>query len=259
MKKYLCLIFLLVMPVLLSSCKPKAIKSNEQIPIQKETEHFIIKYSEVDENVIGDIIDKLETNYSKLTSDFHFAPQNKCTVNLYPTNSALQESLGAMYQNPLEAVGFTISSKEFSITSPNDTSHTRETYDEMLKDAVHEFTHTFLLNLSNELPLYLNEGIAAYEAEQSDTVWLTIKYAMIQKNGFALPSSMQELIDMTYQHQYGAVYDYGYTVVEYIVKEYGYNALVKLIKSNGDVATSIEIDEDSFYNGWIEYLKEFYA
>lgn len=80
---------------------------------------------------------------------------------------------------------------------------------------------------------------------------------MNEKNGYSLPDNMQNLSSMTISEQYGVVYDYVYTVIEFIIKQYGYDLLVNLLKSNGDIK-SLEEEEEIFYKKWIDYLKENY-
>lgn len=222
----------------------------------KETEHFIMKYNKSDENVQNDILTNLENNYAQLTQNLQIEPKNKVTIKLYPTLSALQKYCNNVQGQSPDIAGFIDSDESFAIVSPNDSPHISETYDNLIKVAIHEFTHILMLNLSKGLPIYLNEGLAAYQAGESDTVSLTIRYAMNKKNGYFLPDNIQKLSSMTINEQYGAVYDYGYTVIEFIVKQYGYDLLVNLLKSNGDIK-SLE-EEEVFYKKWIDYLKENY-
>ncbi len=51
-------------------------------------------------------------------------------------------------------------------------------------------------------------------------------------------------------------YKYGYSLVEYIVEEYGREKLVELLKEYGDIEKVLNITESEFRDGWIEFLKE---
>ena len=253
--------FILIFSLLLSACSQNTTKTDKDLPLEKETEHFLLKYSEGDENAAEDMAEVLENAYEDLTVKYQCTPQERITVGIYPTFETMQE----IWQNQpsdktaersSEVIGFAFRNiPRFNITSPNDWKHSGESYEETLQDAVHELTH--VITKPYELPVYLNEGVAFYEQGQLKKKAAFIRFALNNQKGFSFPSSLDELANMDLDEQYGAAYVYGAIFAEYIIQAYGYDGLVEVLKAKGDISV-LGIDADNFYNSWLQYVKEHY-
>lgn len=55
-----------------------------------------------------------------------------------------------------------------------------------------------------------------------------------------------------------AVYEFSYTAIEYVIKSYGYNSLIELIKSPSNLERILGITNKEFENKWKAYLIENY-
>ena len=110
----------------------------------------------------------------------------------------------------------------------------------------HEYTHTITLNLTkNRIPRWLSEGISVYEEMQQNPTWgqqMSPHYKKIILSENNLPISQ---LSSAFLRPPNPVYlQFAYyqssLVVEYIVKEYGHDALLKIM---ADLAEGYPINE----------------
>ena len=219
----------------------------------KETEHFILKYMNSDENVIGEIENTLEGSFAGITGTLGADMAEKVTAEIYPT---FEEFNRAML-TPSGGDGHMGNAFEgsFAIVSPNDigVEFTRES---MMRAYVHEFVHTVLNKVSDKIPAYLHEGMAAYLARQSGDFGmpeLNIPWAF-SHNSFPDMQTVKKMTAGT-----GDVYVIGSALVDYIVTEYGNEKLAALLKSPEDYFAVFGKTEDEFYSEWVEWLKSKYC
>lgn len=218
-------------------------ESYPSLDLRKETAHFTFAYSESDRESIDTVIQALEENYERVTTNLQTIPAEKCRVSVYPDMNSLHKTL----QNPISRItGFTDGPNSIKIMSPN-------SYNYPFMLPVHEFTHVVIQNLNPNdrmIPAYLNEGTAAYEADQEQGVAATI---IPHLRDSTLPS-IEALTKMTDED---GLYQYGYAFVRYIVEEYGYGKLVELLK-NPDISSVFGISEEEFHKNWVEFLVTIY-
>src|SRR5258706_6306126 len=134
------------------------------------------------------------------------------------------------------------------------------------KVAVHEFAHTVTLKLLIDyeaqpldskafdkkfatFPTWLWEAISVYEAEQ-----LIDPKALPFLNNGSYPS-LSELNDRS---KGGKIYKVGYSVIEYILYEYGRDKLIELVKNYGSVQKVFAITDEQFCKDWYEFVKRKY-
>ncbi len=220
----------------------------------KETKHFIFNYDSIDRNCFAEMSAILEREYGRITEAFGVTMPQKVKVSIYPTFDFFNKAMFTP-QSGYGHLGQAIEN-EFFIVSTNDVGY-GYTKEAMLRGAVHEFVHTVIHYVNDDVPVYLNEGAAAYFAGQNmdfgDTD-LHIKYAV---NNNALPS-FEQVKSITPRVWGQTGYVYGYVLVEYIVTEYGSEKLVELLKSH-DYSAVFEKSEEQFYNEWVEWIKEEYC
>ncbi|MCJ7647458.1 MAG: hypothetical protein MUP85_02485, partial [Candidatus Lokiarchaeota archaeon] len=138
--------------------------------------------------------------------------------------------------------------KEIRMTAPT-AQGIPITYKDMTeKLPVHEFTHCLVMNFidPSQIPIWLWEGVSLYEAEQKYDLTKT-QYIKEKK----LPA-FEEL------NSYQKAFEFGYSLVEYIISKWGKNRLKDLITANGNIENALGISQEEFYNGWNEFLKKNY-
>lgn len=246
MLKFICGVgCTLAMVLFLSSCMPGAgTGSNKQPKLQKETEHFLLYCEEIDLPAADEVARVLEEHYKIVTTHFQTEPASKFNVMIYPDLVSYHKAIGKR-NAPDWVVGNASEKDRFQMVSPNNPGpvHSREA---ILKVAVHEFTHTVIMTINEQMPGYLNEGTAAYEAGQSEGV-----AALVQNGSFPTVKQLSQM---------GAdegLYQFGYAFVQYIVAEYGYQKLIDFIKT-ANFSAVFGCSEAEFDRNWANFLKDTY-
>lgn len=132
--------------------------------IQKETEHFIIKYKAEDKDVVKEVADELERSYQVVGEEFNYFPAEKTQVFIYNTQ---QEMWGYQRSIKGQAVLGLYNFGVIHILSPKAyAGNGPEAVEYFVKNGpvLHEYTHKVVDDLSNgNVELWLTEGIALYE------------------------------------------------------------------------------------------------
>lgn len=244
--------FFIIILILLSSCsKEKIILS-----LNKETIHFKFYCTSQDINILDDLINRLENNYVKITSDFNVNLKDKISVFIYPDIKTYHKEIGKpKASNSL--VGSVIGTA-IKMVSPNNSGGVHD-YELMMKIIVHEFTHSIInyvsgsVNKNNyHIPTWLNEGLAFYEAQQMNEEWKKPLKKMISKN--KVPS----IKDLNSNHFSGSDYIFSFTIAEFMIGKYGFKKIIEIIKNPQDIEKILGIDMDYFEKQWLVYLKKKY-
>ena len=56
----------------------------------------------------------------------------------------------------------------------------------------------------------------------------------------------------------GKIYKVGYTVIEYIIHEYGQDKLLELVRKYGDLSNVLGVSEDQFCKDWFAFVGQKY-
>jgi hypothetical protein len=98
-------------------------------------------------------------------------------------------------------------------------------------------------------PIWLWESVSVYEARQ----FIAPKsLSYFTKNSYP---GLQELNDRSKGNK---IYDVGYTIVEYILEQYGKNKLIGLIKNYGNMEKVLNISDEQFSKNWYEFVRRKY-
>lgn len=112
---------------------------------------------------------------------------------------------------------------------------------------VHEFVHTVAMALTNgKMQIdWLWEGTARYLTE--DTDYSKVYYKELIEKG--IPDRYLLKRNVKYR------YNYGYSMVEFIVETYGREKLVDLLLDYGDIEEVLNITESEFKEGWKVFVE----
>lgn len=252
--KQIFLIILYIFSLALSSCgKSINTSSAGSLELKVESKHFIVSCSMADEKCIKDVLNTFESNYDRVTGDLKCKLNEKVKVNIYPDINAFHKAIGN--PNAPDWLVGTANGGIIRMVSPLNPGKVHN-YSSMIKVVVHEFTHIVQGKISNHLydmPLWLSEGTAVYEAGQIDN-----SLRRFVSNGIK-NSTVPSLDDMN-SNKFSDIggYQYSYTVVEFIVKNYGYDRLIDLIKSPDDFKDILGISKEEFEKQWKDYLNKNY-
>jgi hypothetical protein len=128
------------------------------------------------------------------------------------------------------------------ITSPAapGPAHTRETIE---RAAVHEYVHVMTDRRHRELGYWLKEGIALYLAGQAPDAAEVRRHSDLTYEEFANPSALQFA-------EVGG-YALAFTMIEYLVANYGWSAVVRLVDPEATYESVLGITERELYDQWI--------
>jgi len=248
------ILFSILIMISLLSCSPSKIKWEPA----SETNHFIFFITEGSKNAIPSLANELEANYTRITQDLQVTPTVKFSVYIFEDVDTFHKTDGRPDASP-SSVGTThgIDIWLVSPLNPGDALNTQEA----LTAGVHEFTHA-LVNYINgslkennyQIPIWLNEGLAGYEAGQMSADWRA-RLAQLIADG-AIPSINTDLVPDRFAEVKGL--PFSITLVEYIIQQYGIEKVVDIIKSPTEVELILGITLPELDSNWREYLQKEY-
>ncbi|MDS0524589.1 peptidase MA family metallohydrolase [Clostridium sp. SHJSY1] len=228
---------------------------NSNLDLIKETEHFIISYTKMDKPCIDKVLKRLEDNYISITRKFKEQLENKQNIEIYYKNEELHNAL--KLSNAPNWIRGGVRENIIVITSPLNPPP-GSNFDNVLNTAIHEFIHIIINKINKFTPRWLNEGIASYEGKDNNEIWIkeTVKNGLI--NG-KVPT-FEDLDTGNDFEKFFAFngYQYSYTIVEYIIEEFGYNKLHDLIKFPKKYIDIFGINEKELQNNWLKYINNNY-
>jgi len=218
-----------------------------------KTTHFTFLFSSsIDSSNIVGLSKILESSYSKISSNLNTTPANNIEVNIY-----------AQRWRYIKATGHWSASGNIEGVSKLHFVENSWLESEIGKIAVHEFVHAVVLKLLidrepkplnaerfdekfSTFPTWLWEGISVYEAEQ----FYEPKTLAYLKNG-----KYPQISELNNRSKGQKIYTCGYTIIEYILKEYGKDKLIELIESYGDLKNILNLTEEQFSSNWYQFIK----
>lgn len=223
--------------------------------LQLETKHFKFYSEDKDKNCIKDLSDGLEVNYAKVTSDLKTVLNKKVDVYIYSDLNTFHKAI-----NQPDAPNWVIGTSELnsnSIKMVNPSKAEDSSYVDFKKVIVHEFTHIVENKIRADensvdiFPIWLNEGVAAFEAKQDEGVQDVLLKAK-KHNKFP---TLDELETDSYDFGDEDGYQFSYSIIEYIVKKYGYDKLAALIKEPYNFDNILGTSRDDFQIKWVDSIK----
>ena len=199
-----------------------------KLNLSKETQHFIIYYTEVDKTCIDKVSDILENNYNRITVNLNQQIDEKLFVEIHSDLNQLHVALGLI--NAPNWIRGGIGVGKILIASPLNPPPGSE-FNNVVNTAVHEFVHIIVNKINKDTPRWLNEGIACYEAKDNNEEWIrkTVKNGLVNN---IMPTLKELDTDGDFEMFFKLNgYQYSYTIVESIIEEFGYNKLYDLINS----------------------------
>lgn len=211
---------------------------------------FTVYGLESDRQVLEDVAEALQTQAPQIGRQLGYDYQHPVTVEIFPD----QDSLDQYGMNP-SMQGYYAYSGDYHIqmVSPrNPIPRLESSYSQRVLIAVHEFVHLVNNAINPDMPLWLNEGVATYIGPHD-------VYAYVCQHAFPF-AQVPTFADM--EQSYAAVPAadlFAYSLVDFIVIEYGHEALNRLIRSPGSFEEVLGATRSEFVQNWQSYLREQYA
>ncbi len=220
---------------------------------QLKTSHFTFRYSRgIDSTRILELARALESKYAEIGKNLKTIPSPDIEVNVYAQRWRYVKATGNWSASgSIEGISkIHFVEQAWGETDPK-------------KVAVHEFAHTVTLKLliDNEqlpfdpktfdkkfatFPVWLWESISVYEAGQ-----LIDPKTLDFLNDEAYPN----ISELNNRSKAGKVYKVGYTIIEYILHQYGQEKFIELIKNYGNLSNTLGVTDDQFCKGWFAFVK----
>lgn len=228
--------------------------NDDSFKLQMENKNFKFYSYNKDKKCLEDLSKILEENYNRISKDLNVTLKEKVIIEVYPDIKAFHDAIGSPNApNWVVGTGWENKIKMVSPLNPGG----QHTYDTLMQVVVHEFTHVAISNINSDLesiPIWLNEGIAAYEAKQMSS---NSRSAIKEKLDSNDVPSLSEMNSSNFSEVGG--YVFSYTAIEYIIENYGYDTIVLLIKTPADLEKILGNSMIEFENNWKRYLKENYG
>lgn len=220
-----------------------------------KTTHFTFLFSSsMDSSSVVELSKALEGSYSKISSSLNTTPAENIEVNIY-----------AQRWRYIKASGHWSASGSIEGISKLHFVENAWLDSEISKIAIHEFVHAVFLKLLidrepkpldekfdekfSTIPVWLWEGVSVFEAEQ-----------FYQPNTLAYFGNGRypEISELNNRSAGQKIYTCGYTIIEYILVEYGKDKLIELIESYGDLKKVLNLTEEEFSSDWYHFIKSKY-
>lgn len=226
-----------------------------------ETEHFIIRYDELDNSTLSMIAEEAENAYYKVTSDLQYHPENKTVIIVGLEDDGLDWSKHDGF--------YSTYFKKIALPSPEQTKwQIGHNYDSSMSMSIkHEFTHHIITEgYKMRFPDWLNEGVATYEAgEKPDDQHEYKKFQNAAAKNMLLSLDDMWIFDLLEDDERHLAYLESYTVIEYIESEYGHDALIGILNAHKvhpmdyAIDTTLGVSYEEFELGWMAYVKDKYG
>lgn len=246
--KGISLILWIALTVVLVSCSKK--EDDNTLSLKKESDHFKFYSTDKDKEVLNKLEKSLEDNYERISKDLGVKLERKVNVNIYPDIKSFHDGIG-MSDAEDWLVGLARNGEMLMVSPLNPGSV--HTYDSLMKVIVHEYAHILVGEITNETYTYLNEGIAVVESNQFDeTMKAYLKYA-IKLNKLPSIDDMEKKYSNLEQP-----YITSGGFVEFLVNNYGYDKVTKIIAEPKSLENVTEVSKDKLFENWKEYITENY-
>lgn len=198
-----------------------------------ESDHFRLRMSPEEAAIYGDrALALLEEARIDLTAHYGLELPKRTTVEIYPNSQDF-----AVRTFGMPGVGGYLGVCFGSVFTVNSPATSQANWESVLW---HEFAHVITLTMSdNRMPRWLSEGISVYEEIQRNPAWGQRMSADYYRRIVAEkihPVSRMSAAFMEAEDQAGTIFAYyqSYLVVEYLISEYGFEPLKKLLRDLGN-------------------------
>ncbi len=255
MKQLIHYLYFVLAGLALGACSSSTIEWT----LVDESDHFQFFAAKGAEEISAPLLEKeLEASYDRITTDLQVNATEKFPVYIFSNVDSFHKASGQAGASATH-VGTTQGS-DIWLVSPLNTGGALDTQ-EVLTAGVHEFTHA-LVNYVNgsteknnyQIPIWLTEGLAGYEARQMIPDWRARMTQLVKEN--KIPSIATDLVPDKFEQVKG--FPYSITLVEYMIEEYGFDKIIAIIKSPSDVESILGISLLELDSGWREYLYKTY-
>jgi hypothetical protein len=222
-----------------------------------ETEHFIVKYTPIDADMVSMIGQAAEAAYQPVIETLQYAPPGKTLILIHPNKSELRQAFGWSGNESAMGVywGGTI-----QLLSPHVWLNDGESVEEFIHTGpmVHEYTHLVFDYITNgNYPRWFTEGLAQYvEYRVNHYEWITTVNALDDKM-YTMTELEEKFDELPNQ---SLAYRQSLAAVRYIAEVYGEEKLLGVVTSlkTGNslekaISKNLGLDYTAFEHSWQQW------
>lgn len=209
--------------------------------IKKEGQH----------KVHHDLFNKLQENVEHINKKYKHVPSSKITIEIYPDLPTFHQAMGE-HDAPNWFMG-TMENNILKIVSPLNPGP-EHTYESILKSTVHLYAMWLISDINPAAPKWIRQGVGGYESKQMAADFIKSSIAEVIEQG-KVPY-FHELNNDTWDFGTMKGFQLSYSIVEFIVSEYGIEDLNKLIRNLDGFQEIFHCSETELYEQWVQYLKK---
>jgi hypothetical protein len=199
------------------------------------------RYTALDGSTIVQTAAAIEREHARVTADLGVSDLPRVVVTLYPDHASLRAAVTPLVGTiPAFASGLVTGVDAIHIVSPNLTS--AWPYVTGVASIVHELAHCVSMRVNPTIannPRWLWESVALYEAGQYGD--------RRAARAFSGTPTLALLNDIDNTH----VYEVGGSIGQFIVQTWGRDALVALLRTNGNLGAVIGLTDAEFIARWL--------
>lgn len=222
--------------------------TDDQIPVSGSSHFNFVLYDGLTTDITPTIIQKLEENYSRILNDLKVEKMDPVKIQVWNNETEFQNvikrDLGTTFPG---ATGYVYGRNDVRVLNRGNAGNTAQT-------ALHEFCHT--------VSMYVNSSIP------NNPRWLWEAAAVYESGEFINPKSIAYMaagnfptineLNTDYNSGNQKIYSVGYVLAEYIIQTWGKDKFIDLLRTNGNIQSSLGISGQSFEAGWKDFVTKKY-
>lgn len=226
--------------------------THKDLILIQETEHGLF-YSPTNDSETTQMIDILalefDAHYTRLSTMFHFESERKLPVHVYPDYEAFRKMIGRDTEGTYDARDKTIKVyTPVNLENPN----TRKAFTDQI---THELVHAVIQQVNPEVgrTKWLDEGTAYYASNQFEAEF---ESKLLFGSAFLDFPDLEQFQQSDYFNKAGgAAYFYSGTLIDYIIDEYGLDALNEIIRKPNRMEKILNTSLEELYAEWKSRLQ----
>lgn len=205
-------------------------------------------YHEDEEDVAQDVFKLADAKAEEVTKKLGFDEKQDVNIYIYDHQSTMQMKKYG-FIGPLLGLDWYIGDNRGTnviLTSPANPGKVH-TYDNNKQAALHEMVHAYVSILNPHIRLWLTEGMALY----------LVNGEPFHKGHMDIPSYSDIKTKNPIKFANIGGYMLANTYIEYLDREYGWDKVLQLIKTE-DYQNVFGKSDEEIYNEWVNYIENYY-
>ncbi len=208
--------------------------------IYRQTQHFVLK-GNPDLDYIKGIAEALENSYSRITTDLEASLDQSIEVYVHTSQKRLHSALGLLDGPKWLRAGHIWGLLHLAPKACFDDISAEQV-------AVHTFLLLLIQKINPAVPYWLQQAVATYYAG-----WMTkekIDALNFDFQDFPALSKTHGMLSSYSSFKEIHGYEWGYTVIDYIINHYGVKRLAEFLRKPYDFVGVFGVTEEQFWEGW---------